>query len=94
MDESSIRWSKCFYGLGMGRDQIGHYHSILKSCQSRPRTSISLVHPVFARSHKSKAPQLITRRRSTESGGDVRELLTGDDPSAMLIHSGGKILAR
>ena len=62
-------------------------NSILKAVgQDRALQSL-LVHPVFARSHKSNAPQRITRRRSTGSGGDVRELLTGDDPSAMLIHS-------
>ena len=83
----------------MGRYQIGHYQFQQESCRSRPRTSILLVHPVFARSHKSNAPQLVARRRRTGSGGDVRELLTGDDPSAMLSHrwrkdpAGGEIFS-
>ena len=55
----------------------GTINSLIESCQSRPRTSILLVHPVFARSHKSNAPQRITRRRSTGSGGEVCERVMG-----------------
>ena len=40
--------------------------------------------PAFARSHNQKLRY--HRRRCTESGGDEREFLTGDDPSATLTH--------
>ena len=54
----------------MGRDQIGHYQFHIESCRSKPRTSILLVHPVFARSHKSKAMLSFTHPSHSYDGAD------------------------
>ena len=79
----------------MGRDQIGHYHSILKAVSQDRALQSRLVHPVFARSHKSKAMLSFTHSSDSYDGADREN--RGDHDIIMAGYAncvGGSPLAR